>query len=256
MSDMVRKTLSKEEEKQKKYYNSIAKDYDKHYSEKYSLKYRYDLFDYILKGINFQDAIVLDAMCGNGQNTQYFLNRSSKVTGLDISEEQCVFFAKRYPESEIVCASILDSGFEDNSFDFVISDSLHHLHPHVYEAINEIHRILKPGGKYMIWEPAAGSVIDYFRKLWYKTDSKYFEENEHSIDINKLKKDFSDKFDFLKIKYGGNIGYLLVHESIAFRIPIRLIKYYAPVLLPVDRLIQKFQFKLISCWGIAVVRKK
>jgi ubiquinone/menaquinone biosynthesis C-methylase UbiE len=256
MSEITHKKLSEEEAKQKEYYNSIAEDYDKHYSEKYSLKYRYNLFDYILKGIDLNGANVLDAMCGNGQNTQYFLNKGANVTGLDISEGQCALFAKRYPNTKIVCASILDTGFADNIFDFIISDSLHHLHPRVNEAINEIHRILKPGGKYMIWEPAAGSIMDYFRKLWYKTDNKYFEENEQSIDINKIKEDFSDKFDFLKIKYGGNIGYLLVHESIAFRIPINLIKYYAPVLLPIDRFIQKFQFRLISCWGITVVRKK
>ena len=108
----------------------------------------------------------------------------------------------------------------------------------------------------MCWEPTAGSILDFMRKLWYKTDKKYFESNEQSIDLGQLKEQHQDKFELIRSIYGGNFAYLFVHSSMAFRIPPGLVKYYAPILMPVDRFFQFFQTKKTSCWVLALFQKK
>jgi len=243
------------EHNQKEYYNKIAEKYDEHYSNKYALEYRYRTYDKILFGMDFKNLNVLDAMCGGGESTGYFLSKGAKVTGLDISEKQCEIYTKRYPDIPVYCNSITKTNFSNNEFDFIITDSLHHLHPNVDEGVREIHRILKKKSYFLVWEPSAGSFFNYLRKKWYRMDKIYFEDNEQSIDIDKLKLRHNEIFEFKKNIYGGNLAYLLVQESMLFRIPSKLIKYYAPLLLPFDQFIQNFQGKRTSCWVLSLLKK-
>jgi SAM-dependent methyltransferase len=248
--------LDKTESKQKKYYNRIAETYDIHYSNKYALEYRHKVYDKILSGMDFKNLNVLDAMCGGGESTGYFLKKGANVKAVDISEKQCEIYSKRYPGVPVSCASITNTDFSKGEFDFIVTDSLHHLNPNLDEGIKEIHRILKTGGYFLAFEPSEGSVFDYLRKKWYKLDRTFFEDNEQSIDIDKLESKYNTIFNFKKNIYGGNLAYLLVQESMLFRIPSSLIKYYAPVLLPIDNFIQKFQGKRTACWILSLLQKK
>jgi SAM-dependent methyltransferase len=248
--------LNKIEYNQKEYYNRIAETYDIYYSNKYALEYRHKVYDKILTGMDFKNLNVLDAMCGGGESTGYFLNKGANVTGVDISEKQCGIYSKRYPDIPVYCTSITKTNFSNEEFDFVVTDSLHHLNPNLHEGIKEIHRILKRGGYFLAFEPSEGSFFNYLRKKWYKLDKTYFEDNEQSIDIDKLESQYNEIFSFKKNIYGGNIAYLLVQESMLFRIPSKLIKYYAPILLPLDNFIQKFQSKRTACWILSLLQKR
>jgi SAM-dependent methyltransferase len=199
---------------------------------------------------------VVEAMCGSGQTTRYLLSHGAKVTGLDISEEVIKSFKKRWPGSQAVCGSILDSGLESNSYDaVVIVGGLHHLHPNVNPAISEIHRILRPDGYLCFVEPHKGSFPDLARRLWYINDS-LFAENEEAIDVKEMKREFASGFIFDQERYFGNFGYLLVLNSMVFRIPLKLKPYYTPLFIHLESLVNPLGGSLFSCSVVCRWRKK
>lgn len=248
--------LSETELQQKEYYNQIASTYDKHYGSPWALDYRSQVLHQALKKIDLKNKRVLDACCGGGENSFFFKNQGSSVVGVDISEAQCEHYRKRFPEGEVVCGSVLKTGFPDNSFDIVVTESLHHLHPYVNDGIQEIIRILKPGGHFLLWEPSAGSALDLARKAWYKLDRQYFEDNESSIDVQRITRTYEEQLKPEHESYGGNIAHLFVMSSMHFRIPQWLVRLYAPLFIRLEFWIQMLQTRFTSCWVLALYQKK
>lgn len=246
------------EQLQKEHYDRIAALYEAHYWDTSSVKYRLKfIYDPLFEGLDLAGKRVLDAMCGGGSRTvSYLLSKGARVTGLDISGEEIKSFQKFWPDCEAVCASILDSGFEDETFDCVaVIGGLHHMHPRLNETVEEIHRILKVGGLFCFMEPYTGSAPDQIRKLWYKHDP-FFEDNEAAINLNEMKKDFAAQFVFNKEEYLGNLAYLFVLNSMIFRVPLRLKAFYARPLISIESLINKVQGKLFSCFVICQWQKR
>lgn len=244
------------EELQKTHYDLIAGEYDLHYSDEYSQRYRTQFINEPLThGIDLRGRDVLEALCGTGNVTEHLIAKGARVTGLDISERMLNIFAERWPDCKTILASILDSGIPDGTYDaIVIVGGLHHLHPDVQPAVTEMCRILKPGGYLCFMEPHTGSVPDLFRRMWYRFD-RLFEKNEAAVDIAGLQAANADRFEFVKTRYLGNIAFLLVLNSLVFRIPVRLKRYYTPPLLVLESLIGRFQGKRFSCFAVSQWRK-
>ena len=244
------------EQLQKELFDRISSQYEAHYDDLSSRSYRAKfIYKPVFEGIDFSGMKVLEAMCGTGQTTEYLLARGATVTALDISPESIESFTERWPACNAVCASILDSGLESNSVDcVVVMAGLHHLHPHVGDAIRELHRVLKPGGYLCMWEPHSGSLPDLMRRWWYRHDS-LFAENEASIDFASIKDEFSSLFSFEKHHFVGNFAYLLVLNSLIFRVPLILKRLYTPILMKLEPIVNMFQGKLLSCVALAQWRK-
>jgi SAM-dependent methyltransferase len=245
------------EQLQKLHYDKIATEYENHYDDPCSRRYRDRFFHLpMFEGMNLSGKKVIEAMCGSGPTTQYLISRDAEVIGLDISEEAIKSFNERWPECRAVCASMLDSGLDSNSYDAVaIVGGLHHLHPDVNAAISEIHRILTPGGFLCFVEPHQGSFPDLIRQWWYKHDS-LFADNEEAIDLSGMKREFASRFIFHRELYLGNAAYLLVLNSMVFRIPLKLKRFYTPLLLSLESLISPFQGRVLSCFVVCQWRKK
>lgn len=193
---------------------------------------------------------------GGGENTSYFKGKVNEIEGIDLSEEQCKIYEQRHPFAKGRCGSILDSPYNNDEFDLIVVESLHHLHPYVNGGINEIKRILKPGGYLFIWEPLSGTLIDRFRKRWYRRDKRFFLDNEASISLEKIIETHGSILTLRKFRYGGNIAYLLVSGSMFFRIPSWLVKLYAKPLMFIEELVGKRQPKFLSCWVAAIFTKE
>tara|TARA_B100000315_G_C14562651_1_gene581290 strand:+ start:1542 stop:2300 length:759 start_codon:yes stop_codon:yes gene_type:complete len=249
-------SITKVEKDQKTGFNIMAKNYSIHYGDICSLKYR-DAFvnDIMLNGLNLYNKKVLDAMCGSGETTHYLIKKGAIVTGLDISDTAISQFSSNFPQCDIKCCSILDTNFPSNSFDFiVILGGLHHVQPFVNEAINEIHRLLKVDGYFCFMEPHKGSIPNYARKLWYKYD-KLFLPNEDAIDIDEINKVFSKKFLFIMEKYRGNFGWLLILNSMIFRIPLKIKPLYTPLVMWLESILNRIGGKLIQCCVVCQWKK-
>jgi SAM-dependent methyltransferase len=118
------------------------------------------LFDELISDLRGKS--VLDYGCGRGDMAlKYLACGAARVEAIDISEVYVADGAQRAHEAgyapERFQFQTMDAHrieFPDNSFDFVIGWSiLHHLQPDV--AMAEIHRVLKPGGRVLLWEPCA-----------------------------------------------------------------------------------------------------
>ena len=239
------------------HYDRIAEDYAVHYGDKYSQEYRNKFINRpLFDGIDLKGAKVLEAMCGSGETTAYLLENGADVTGLDVSEAEIEKFKTRWPDADGVATSIFETKFEDESWDcVVVVGGLHHLHPHLSDALREMHRILKKGGYLCFAEPHKGSIFDVVREFWYQHDD-LFATNEEAIDVDGLKAEFKDLFYQKKEIYSGNIGYLFVLNSMVFRIPVGFKKLYSPLFLRLEALLERFQGPRLSCMAIGQWRKR
>ena len=248
--------LGATELQQQKHYDRIAADYETHYSDEWSVEYRRRfIYEPMFAGLDLAHMQVLDAMCGSGQTTSFLLTRGASVTGLDISNEVVETFQSRWTGTNVVKRSLLDSGLPDNSFDCVaVVGGLHHIHPNVKAAVREIHRVLRPGGHFCFMEPHSGSLPDVVRKVWYRFD-RFFSDNEAAIDVGLLQEDFRDAFELRNAKYLGNIAFLLVLNSLIFRIPPGSKRFFAPLLMKLEPWLNKLQTKLTSCFVVTQWQK-
>ena len=246
------------ENKQSKHQDQLEEEYERHYSDPCSMAYRLRFFNEpMMAGISLRGQKVLDAMCGAGQMTDYLLSGGALVTGLDISEKAIEHFRKKCPQAHAMVGSILDTGLESDSYDCVtVLGGLHHVHPNVDAAIDEIYRILRPGGYFCFMEPHAGSLPDVVRRIWYRVDRRMFEDNEQAIDVVGLQAKNEDRFEFLTTRYGGGVAYLLVLNSLVFRIPLGWKRHYSPLCMGLEALLGKVQGPRLSCFVVGQWRKR
>lgn len=245
------------ESDQAAHYDALAERYESAYDDTYSRAYR-DRFIHsaMLAPSELRGARVLEAMCGSGQATRYLLAGGAQVVGLDVSQGQIDAFERRWPGCEGHCASIFESGLEAGSFDaVVVVGGLHHVHPGVPDAIREIHRLLRPGGTLCFMEPHAGSLPDLARRLWYRMDP-LFEDNEAAIDVEALERTFADHFVFESKVHRGSLAFLLVLNSMVFRIPPGLKRWISPALIGLEAALLPVQRRWNSCFVVARWRRR
>ena len=254
---MTKPDTSGWEQRQAAHFNRIASNYERHYSDAHSQQYRLEFFNRpMLDDIPLRGMHVLEGMCGSGQTTDFLLAGGAMVTGLDISSELIQSFRERWPTCEALCVSILDTQRPSNSLNAaIVVGGLHHLHPHVPQALDEIHRVLKPGGYFCFVEPHAGSLPDLFRRLWYRHDS-LFEANERSLDLSEMMAANESRFDLVKVRCLGNIAYVLVLNSLIVRVPLVLKAVYAPVLMAIERVLSPLLTRRTSCFMVCQWRKR
>ena len=128
----------------------VEKFYDENY-KKFS-DTRFCLWDVVRDfGINFtSSSFVLDAGCGNGKNIKYFQNKCNMI-GIDKCENLVnICIEKGY---QVTNEDVTNLSFQNNTFDFILSIAvIHHIETEEMRvnAIKELLRVLKPGGKLLI----------------------------------------------------------------------------------------------------------
>jgi SAM-dependent methyltransferase len=243
---------------QREHYNRIAADYEAQYGDPDGLAYREKfLYEPLFAGLDLAGRDVLEALSGSGHATDFLLTQKrALVTALDISDEAIASFKSRWPNCEAICAPITSSGLPSESFDcIVVVMGLHHLHPDLNDAIHEIRRLLRKGGTFCFTEPHRESAFNRLRAIWYRHDS-LFAENEESLDVESLKKDFADLFNFKLEKHVGTMAYLLVLNSMIFRVPLWLKRIYSPPVVFLEKLLSVFHSRAFSLAVVSQWEKK
>lgn len=95
---------------------------------------------------------ILDLPCGTGIFAPLFPDAS--YTGVDLGEKYVLRAKRRHPAKNFLVMDALHLQFPDHTFDSVLTIGfLHHLdEPEVLQSLSEIHRVLKPGGKFLLIE--------------------------------------------------------------------------------------------------------
>lgn len=93
---------------------------------------------------------VLDVGAGTGRLTIELARTGAEVTALDVSEEMLKVLKRKNGQIETVVGEAEDLPFDDNTFDFVTAAFLVvHLKDPI-SFFNEVYRILKVGGKFLV----------------------------------------------------------------------------------------------------------
>lgn len=100
---------------------------------------------------------ILEYGCGTGILARYLLQLEPDlaIEGVDISPKAIAVAKKtlkKYKNAHFQAADALHMPFKDNAFDFVVGNSILH-HIDLPNALKEIVRVLKPGGKIWFCEP-------------------------------------------------------------------------------------------------------
>ena len=202
-----------------KRYDAEASEHSKHYNDKYTQMYRNEFMRAPLFKDKLKDIYILDAMCASGIETGYLIEMGAEVVGVDISKKNAEEYTKRWGKP-CYLNSIHKTSFSDNTFDAVyICGGLHHVLPLLRETISEIYRILKPGGYFYFIEPNKDTWVNQLRKIWYKMDNKFTEDEEAISYQNTLKPHLSIGFEEKSLNFGGNIAYIIIGQSLVLRIP-------------------------------------
>ncbi len=113
---------------------------------------------------------LLEFGCGMGVTSAVFAKVGFQVTGIDISEGNCRVARKLVAQYglEDRCSFQVMPGemleFEDNTFDVVTGvDILHHVD--VAAVLEQLQRVLKPGGMAIFKEPLGDTILERIREL-------------------------------------------------------------------------------------------
>ncbi len=116
---------------------------------------------------------ILDVGCGTGATMDH-LKRLGEVQGVDLSEFP-LKFSRRRGHRRVLCASVTDLPFENESFDLVTAlDVIEHLDDDV-KGLSEIRRVLKEGAPAVIFVPA-------FQALWGPNDDQSGHKRRYRIE--------------------------------------------------------------------------
>jgi ubiquinone/menaquinone biosynthesis C-methylase UbiE len=142
--------------------NFIEKDFvQKEVGKQFFLEYdqfRYTIEPHIpgeLSKTDWQGKKTLEIGLGQGADSMLLINRGAKFNGIDLTEESIYRLKERFkifnlPYESLGVADARKISFPDNTFDIVYTHGVIHHSPYMDEIINEIHRVLKPGGKFVL----------------------------------------------------------------------------------------------------------
>lgn len=97
--------------------------------------------------------ICLDAGCGQGAISSIISKKSKKLHSIDIGEKALESAKKNVSNIDNVIfekASLLNLPFENNTFDFVVSNGVIHHTPDPKRALGELSRVLKSEGELLL----------------------------------------------------------------------------------------------------------
>jgi len=128
---------------------------------------------------------LLDVCCGRGEHMEIFQRMGFEVYGVDmdnIAKDKGLNAAKiEVGEDKLP--------YKDNFFDFVIMKSAIEHIKNVYQAMEEIHRVLKPGGKIVI------TTCD-----WKKDYKIFYDDVDHKTPFTKWSlNDFLLRYEFKNV---------------------------------------------------------
>jgi SAM-dependent methyltransferase len=114
------------------------------------------LLDQLLKGRFSKEMLILDAGCGEGRNTHYFIQGGYRIVGVD-SNASAISMARisgrtldsNFDAQRFQVGFLEDIPFHSGAFDVVLSSAVLHFSKskaHFLVLLEEHMRVLKPGG--------------------------------------------------------------------------------------------------------------
>ena len=222
---------------QRRHYEEIHSDYERHYYDAASMDYRRRFVESALfAGLDLDGAEVADLASGTGHNSLALLRRfpRARVTGFDISPSACAAYRANVgrPCHELdLTAGAYDGPLFDAA---MIQGGLHHCVSDLEGTLATVGAMIRPGGLFLMWEPNRHSVFEAARRLWYRMDHYFEAGTEAALDHDDILRRAGGRFEPIDVRYHGGPAYFLVLNSLVLRIPTGLKARLAPLLFSLE----------------------
>ncbi len=144
---------------------------------------------------------LLELGCGAGEGAVYFAIKGAKVVATDLSPKmlnvvhEVASLHGTSLETKVCSAEDL-SIFPSDSFDIVYAANLLH-HVNIEKCLDEVKRVLRPGGMAAFWDPVAHNpIINVYRKMAQKVRTS----DEHPIRRSQMVM-FKNRFSQVKTRF-------------------------------------------------------
>ncbi len=143
-------------------------------------RYSIQLYNHVVSSINLEGSDILEVGCGRGGGASYIAGYFSpkSIKGLDLCKKSIDFCSKHYSIKGLsfCCGNALNLPYTDNNFDAVINVESSHRYPDMERFLDEVYRVLKPGGYLLFADLREGKTIDVLKKQLKNSKLKVIKE--------------------------------------------------------------------------------
>ncbi len=202
--------------------------------------------------------IAIDCGCGTGILLNFLSSnhRFKRIYGLDLSLDMLMNARQKH---KLVNMDMETLPIKDNTIEVVVCrGSLHHT-ARTESVIKEVHRILIPGGFFVISEPCADSWLLRLPRWYYRRRSRKISGHHKSFFTKKIIDKFKKygfekvrvkKFGFLAFPLCGLPDFIPVMRYIAFNTIV------SRILIFIDSIFSHIPIIKHESWGVTISFKK
>lgn len=220
----------------------------KYYEEKRYVGLGFAYHSYIINRMAYWGALlkgkILDAGCGTGILPRLY--ETKDIFGIDMSYEML----KYYPTSQKANMSAEDLIFENEHFNTIFCRSLLHHLPNPEKALSEFRRVIKRGGRVLIWETNKSFIAQIIRRLT-QHGGRF---SEYHTAFNNLPSLVSKYFEVEKVVYCGFLAYPLF--GFPDIVDWKLSQGVLGALIKIDEFLEKIPFIRRLSFAVMIYAKK
>jgi ubiquinone/menaquinone biosynthesis C-methylase UbiE len=155
---------------------------------------------------------VADLGCGSGTFTEMLRQKDYDVTGVDLCPKLVTLGQNKYPGLNLIEGDVELLPFETGSYDGVLLSGLVHHFPDPRKCAAETFRILKPGGRFMAFDP---NRMNPFMYLYRDPSSPFYSsvgvtENERPVLASEISRIFREAGFTVSTDYLAGLAYRYV----------------------------------------------
>jgi len=150
-------------------------------------KYSAQLYHFIANSIDLKEKNLLEVGCGRGGGLSYisrYLNPKNSI-GVDLNQKAINFCRRNYADQNITFlqGNAQQLKFEDNTFDVVINVESSHRYPQMNKFLNEVFRVLKPGGYFLFADFRLKKELEKLNEQFKESNLKVIKQEVITVNV-------------------------------------------------------------------------